>query len=498
MASTTETPQSLAEARFGRTVLLLMLAGFAAVLLAVGVAGIAMSRSQERANWISHTYQVERELAGIRLALEQMRSARRGALLNLSPTMRDQYVASTRLLDRSIQRVARLTADNPEQQANVGRLRESARALDALMSLSLSARSDRSPEVEARRQVASAAVVQMSDRMLEAERRLLATRESQRQGAVTWFYVTLVLTGVMLAAVAVGSLWVIRRYTLALMSSRDQLRKLNEGLEDAVRERTVDLQRANDEIQRFAYIVSHDLRSPLVNVMGFTAELEAATRTITTLIETVEAQAPEVLTVEAREAACEELPEAIAFIRTSTQKMDRLINAILRLSREGRRTMTPEALDMTAMAHAIAGSLQHRVLELGAEIRVDEPLPQIVCDRLAIEQILSNLVENAVKYLKPGRPGLIEIRGRRDGPRVTFEVADNGRGVDPRDHERIFDLFRRSGVQDQPGEGIGLAHVRALAYRIGGTIAIDSRLGEGATFRVNLPAVFAGEQGKLA
>ena len=91
-------------------------------------------------------------------------------------------------------------------------------------------------------------------------------------------------------------------------------------------------------------------------------------------------------------------------------------------------------------------------------------------------------------------------RVARDRARV-FEVRDNGRGIDPRDHDRIFDLFRRSGVQDQPGEGIGLAHVRALAYRLGGTIDVAvAKLGEGAEFRVNLPrrsfqAKQAGEQG---
>ena len=158
-------------------------------------------------------------------------------------------------------------------------------------------------------------------------------------------------------------------------------------------------------------------------------------------------------------------------------------------------TSTPETIDMGALVRGVADSLRHRAAELGAKIDIATGLPSIVSDRLAVEQILSNLVENSVKYLKPGRPGKIEVRGERQPGRVVFEVVDNGRGIDPRDHERVFDLFRRSGQQDQPGEGIGLAHVRALAYRLGGTIDVASELGSGATFRVNLPAVFAGEQG---
>jgi signal transduction histidine kinase len=110
-----------------------------------------------------------------------------------------------------------------------------------------------------------------------------------------------------------------------------------------------------------------------------------------------------------------------------------------------------------------------------------------------MEQIFSNLIENAVKYLQPGRAGEVTLRGRKEDDRILYEVADNGRGIDPRDHERIFDLFRRSGTQDQPGEGIGLAHVRALAYRLGGFIDVKSELGQGATFLVSLPVTYADE-----
>ena len=99
----------------------------------------------------------------------------------------------------------------------------------------------------------------------------------------------------------------------------------------------------------------------------------------------------------------------------------------------------------------------------------------------------ARLIENATKYLQPGRPGVIRLAGTRERNRVILSVIDNGRGIAPGDHQRVFDLFRRAGPQDQPGEGIGLAHVRALAYRLGGTIDVVSTLGEGATFRLNLP-----------
>ena len=328
------------------------------------------------------------------------------------------------------------------------------------------------------------------DTMRGVERRLLARRDAEQQANVNLFYVVLAIAGVLLLFVATVSLLVILRFTRDLTASRDSLRTLNDTLEEQVATRTADLTRANEEIQRFAYIVSHDLRSPLVNVMGFTAELEAATQPLGELVDRVEADAPRLLTEEAREAARIDLPEAIGFIRTSTQKMDRLINAILKLSREGRRVITPERVDMDALVTGIRDSLTHKLDEEGTELTVASPLPPVVSDRLAIEQILSNLIENAAKYLQPGRPGRIDVSGEEHAGRVSYAVTDNGRGIAPVDHSRVFDLFRRSGAQDKPGEGIGLAHVRALAYRLGGTVDMTSELGQGATFRLSLPATY--------
>ena len=104
--------------------------------------------------------------------------------------------------------------------------------------------------------------------------------------------------------------------------------------------------------------------------------------------------------------------------------------------------------------------------------------------------MLQNLIENALKYLSPKRAGEITVEGKRSAGMVQIDVIDNGRGIAPADHERIFDLFRRAGTQDQKGEGIGLANVRALAYRLGGTIDVESDLDQGARFRLSLPTEF--------
>jgi signal transduction histidine kinase len=275
--------------------------------------------------------------------------------------------------------------------------------------------------------------------------------------------------------------------TLQLERARDALHAANANLEDAVAARTAELQAANDEIQRFAYIVSHDLRAPLVNVMGFTSELEVAQGEIERLCREVAERAPELVDAELRAAVERDLPEAIGFIRSSTVKMDRLISAILKLSREGRRTLQPERVELGELLDGIAGSMAHQLDAAGAEL-VLEAEGSLESDRLALEQVFGNLLENAVKYLDPARPGRILVRSRPLGEAmVEVEVLDNGRGIEPKDHERIFDLFRRAGAQDRPGEGIGLAHVRALVRRLGGRIALESTPGRGTAFRVALP-----------
>lgn len=274
-------------------------------------------------------------------------------------------------------------------------------------------------------------------------------------------------------------------YTKGLVEARTEVQLLNETLEERVADRTTALSRANDEIQRFAYIVSHDLRAPLVNIMGFTSELEVGTSSLKSYFDAEEPTEDQ--TESAKRAAEEEIPEALHFIRASTSKMDGLIGAILKLSREGRRELKRERVDLHALMTQAASTLQHQVDSAGAAIEIPEELPSVVADRLALEQIFGNILDNAVKYLAKDRTGRITVTGEESGGRVRIKIADNGRGIDEKDMERVFELFRRAGSQDRPGEGVGLAHVRALARRLGGDVTATSKLGEGTTFEVDLP-----------
>ena len=490
---------TVSDAWFNRLVIGGIALGFLA-LLATGLAAYQSVReNQFHSSQVTHTFKVEQAITDFLAARDRAELGRRGYLLTGVAAHAQTYSDARKRLFPLLARIRDLTRDNPRQQANVARLIALTQSdlpfMDRSVALVRSGRRDEGVRLF-RDSVGRRAITVLRAQttvMIDEENRLLAIRDAATAGSIRLFYVTVAAAGVMLLLVGAGSIWVITGYTRSLTASRDELRLLNTDLEGAVRERTTDLQRANDEIQRFAYIVSHDLRSPLVNVMGFTAELENAAKRLAAMMDRVEEKAPGLADRDAQLAAREDLPEAIGFIRTSTQKMDRLINAILRLSREGRRPITPEKLDMNAVVQSIADTHRHQLDEKDIDFSIVSRLPTLTSDRLAIEQIFGNIVENAIKYMLPGRKGRIEIRGRVEGPRTIYEIADNGRGIDRKDHERIFDLFRRSGMQDQPGEGIGLAHTRALAYRLGGTISVESELGRGATFRINLPIAFVGE-----
>jgi signal transduction histidine kinase len=185
-----------------------------------------------------------------------------------------------------------------------------------------------------------------------AESKVTDSLEQQRQNISYLRWVTLV-SALAIMLIVGGSVWTVLRYTRQLVDAELEVSTLNVGLEERVSERTADLGRANEEIQRFAYIVTHDLRAPLVNIMGFTSELETGLAAVEAYIVNATEDSDQTPVVkDARIAVSEDMPEAIGFIRSSTAKMDGLINAILRLSREGRRALKPEKIDLDELLRA--------------------------------------------------------------------------------------------------------------------------------------------------
>jgi len=489
--------------------ILLLAAGFL-VLVAISVTSVILvNQAREDNGLVVHTVEVENQISTVLLEIRRAESAARGYLLTSEPRFLTEHEAAIAVIVPGVEKLANLTGDNPVQVANSKLLRTAvdARLVEFAKAIDFVKRNDTAGGIAMLRDPSAGASVgrvrELATAMRAEEERLFAQRTAKADRTQVLASSVTIAGSSCVIALAGISIFLVRRSARARDQAEAQLRDNNLNLESTVQERTSDLREANEEIQRFAYIVSHDLRSPLVNIMGFTSELEElrgdifkriatlgrATGSATLVPDNATDDAEPVLDGPDKQLSLD-FTEALGFIKSSIGKMDRLISAILNLTREGRREFQPVPIDTRELIESIVSTVAHQASEADAQIRI-EPLPDIVSDRLALEQIFSNLIDNALKYLKPGVSGDITVRGRTKLGFAIFEIADNGRGIDPKDHQRIFDLFRRAGTQDRPGQGIGLAHVRALVRRLGGTLSVASELHSGSTFTITLPATWS-------
>lgn len=480
----------------GRGEFLSLAIGFA-FLVAVGAALVFLvARNADFNVQVSRTLETRTEILSVLSLAQDAETGQRGYLLTDDERYLGPYNAAISQVDERLARLSELISPGGPQAADLKALEAALR--NKLSELAETVALQRSGKQDAARALvdtdigrnAMTAIRLIVETMSAREHRVFLDRSASAANSGRLLLAFMVLGLAVAAILAFAAQTTLRRQTRVIDKDRVSLSGLNVGLEAAVAERTAELISANKEIQRFAYIVSHDLRAPLVNVMGFTSELDAARRTLKEQIDGLDEAGAAKVSPEARLAIEQDLPEAIGFIRSSTAKMDRLINAILKLSREGSRLIQPESVAVEDVVKSIADTIYQQTQDADAAIEVKPGLPAIVTDRLTLEQIFQNLIENAVKYLDRSRPGRIAVSGRRVGAQVEYAIEDNGRGIAPQDQERVFELFRRAGAQDQAGEGVGLAFVRANVRRLGGTIRLTSEPGQGSTFHLTFPAVF--------
>jgi len=492
--------RSLRESLAHRSQPILLGLGFA-LLVAISSGTLwLVQQTSDDAQSVIQAQENQRGLTAVLLALRRAESYQRGFLLVGQPEYEQGYRLTLSGLAPVLENLKTLQADGHLRESDVAEIMHLIDDKLAEMEKTIQLYSAGQTEA-ARGLVAGGAGRDVMEnlrtligRLSGEQRSLLNARTGDTQQSIRWLAIATVLGTIIIMLLAAASVWLLRRSNLERDEALDTLEATNANLETTIQTRTADLREANEEIQRFAYIVSHDLRSPLVNIMGFTSELEAVRDAIFSKLATTpgdEAAAQE------NQELGRDFDEAIGFIRSATVKMDRLINAVLRLSREGRREFRPERLNLNEIVGTIVGSVSHQASEADAKITVGD-LPSLTSDRLSLEQILSNLIDNALKYLQSGRQGEIEISGSVRGIYAVIQVSDNGRGIHPDDHQRVFDLFRRAGAQDRPGEGIGLAHVRALVRRLGGTLSLNSAPDEGSTFTITLPREWNAERERSA
>lgn len=275
--------------------------------------------------------------------------------------------------------------------------------------------------------------------------------------------------------------------------SRLEIEQRAEELHEVNRELATQTQ----ENELFIYSVSHDLRSPLVNLQGFSKELVRSCDDLRTLI--ADPAMPDDLRTRAATLTATDIPESVYFIRTAVSRASAIIDALLRLSRVGRVEYQWQLVEVAPIVTTVLAAMRATINERGAAIAV-EPLAAAWGDPTAIEQIFANLIGNAVNYLDPARPGQIVVGMLPDadtlvtadgtlataGQRV-YVVRDNGLGIPAISVPKVFVAFQRLHAQRARGEGIGLAVVRRIVDRLRGRIWVESTEGVGSTFFVMLP-----------
>ena len=248
-----------------------------------------------------------------------------------------------------------------------------------------------------------------------------------------------------------------------------------------------DLSRKNEELESIIYVSSHDLRSPLVNISGYSSELQILAQAIEAEICVPQDHAS--LEHRLKGIIHQEIPECLAYISASTTKMRKLLDGLLRLCRIGRVELNFCRIDVNVILKTVIDAMQYQINQLNVTIDI-QPLPPCFADSEQLSQVLSNLLDNAIKYRDPDRPLKIKIDGNTTDNKVVYRICDNGLGIQPEYWKKIFEVFHQldpqSGIE---GEGLGLTIAKRVMDRMNGEIGVESEHGQGSTFILSLPSV---------
>ncbi len=436
---------------------------------------------------VVHTHEVLDEVSDLLGTLAEAETQQRSYLITGEPLYLEPCRAAVAAAYGHVERLRKLTEDSPRQQHAVAALRPNIRLRLESLEKGIAVR-----DAEGLDGARSYLMIGKGRREMDAirsrladiertEQNLLALRENQsrasyRTAMATQWATTLLGLGLVGAGFAIAA-----REVRTRLRGAEALKRANDELEARVEARTLDLasanealRRSNRELEQFASVASHDLQEPLRKIQAFGDRLQ--TRCLHEL--------------------GEQGADYLARMLASAGRMRSLIDALLTFSRVTTKAQPFVEVNLTTTAEEVASDLENQVQRSGGRIELG-PLPTLEADPLQMRQLLQNLIGNGLKFTRPGEPPLVRVESRlleMEGsngatiPRCEISVSDNGIGFEEVYLDRIFELFQRlHGRQEYEGTGMGLAIVRKIVERHGGSITARSAPGAGATFFVTLP-----------
>ena len=251
----------------------------------------------------------------------------------------------------------------------------------------------------------------------------------------------------------------------------------NEKVHEIIREK-------NKELENYIYIASHDLRSPLVNIQGFSERLEKQVKKLIFMLNDIELKNK--MVNEFNKITNTDIPNSLQFILMNVSKMDTLINGLLQLSRTGQVKMQVSMQDMDKLIESILASYNFQLTELNVIVK-KQNIEQCYGDKNQLNQLFSNIIGNALKYRDTNRQLILEITSSSHFNKVVYAIKDNGIGIKQRHIEKIWDVFYRVDASSaEAGEGLGLSLVKRIVEKHKGKIWAESTEEEGSTFYVEL------------